>query len=393
MSKKSRRNRPNSKKKNKQNDQAVVKEEEEVLAPVVAEVEEKEEEKAEIDMSSGSKKQMTVDSLKIPAKSKMVKTSMSTVDVKQLSNFISADWLAEISQFVNEVDFETFGKMNSAAYRQLFFRLATAANLTAEATSFVLLLMTLIKNKGRILNAMADEEIVKSSDMAKMALKFITDHCVQYVNDEKRQVAKNFPVVKGPESFSSLSVLYASMFNKNITAHWLIYQSYFANQNLSDFLQDLNEMAARYQWTQQITNTKNESKKRPKDKNVGTFYREIYKNQRSDNHDFLTVSGDAYIFRATKPEKKPISIRDIIKYIRECNLDKKEDKQKFMFIHAEWKLFHPAFDENGTQMYDYDKDGVKSATEKNGLLAKLMIDANPVQFVYESELVKPIAIV
>lgn len=333
----------------------------------------------------------TVDSLKIPGQSKKIKNELAAVDVNQWSNFVSVDWLSEIADFTKEVDFDTFGKMNSAAYRKLFFRLAASAKLTAEATSFVLLLMTLIKNKARIINAMADEEITKNSEMAKMALNFISQTCVQYVNDEKRQISKNFPIVKGPESFSSLSVLYASMFNKDIRAHWLIYQSYFANQNLSAFLQDLNEMAMRFQWTQLITNTKNESQKRPKDRKVGTFYREIYKNQVSDKHDFLSVAGEVYLFKGTS--NKAETVEEVIQYVRDCSLSKKMDIMPFIFIHAEWRMFHPAFDENGNQLFDYDPTGNRDPNTVNGLLAKLIQRSDPTTFVYTSELIIPIPVV
>ncbi len=211
----------------------------------------------------------------------------------------------------------------------------------------------------------------------KEALKFLNNRCCQYVYETGRVINKTFPIVKAPESFSSIAVFYAARYNRTVEAHWLIFQSYFANQMLSAFLQDLNEMAMRYLWTQLIRTTKNQSKSRPTNHEVGTFHREIYANQRRDRHPFLDRNSTNFQFPSAIMDGMAISLDDIIVYINLVRDDipnvkeLKTGKKDFLMIHPEWKKFHPAFDDKGDMLYDYDNKGERDTSKNPGMLANL----------------------
>jgi hypothetical protein len=318
--------------------------------------------------------------------------------------FFDETWTINADIYMETVDFDSFGKLDSKAYRLMFESLVLEKGLNTSVTNYVILLSVLIKNKERIVNAVKTYESLSTNPDLNAAVAFINNSMDQYVNQTVNTASKRFPIVKLPESYASVSVAYATYFNKNLTAGWMLMQSYFGNMAMSDFLQDLNESAMRYLWTQSTTTTKNLGKARATNRKIGTFYEDIYWNTKRDGYLFYLMDGKKFMFKKTETEagmESPVTIEDLVEYFLEVRKTEKFEKPEnlnkkltdFKFVHQDWKRFHPAFyksltdETNMIQRFEYDRiTGYRMAYEDGmvGLLSDLL--KNEVEYFFSGAL-------
>lgn len=282
---------------------------------------------------------------------------MVTTDtmITNFGSFSTADFIAAAITFVANIDFDSFGVMNSALYRALFMKLVSDHNLTPEAISFVILLATIVKSKSRIISAYNNVAASAKNAHTQSAIQFITNHTSQYVNVTGRNATQNMPLVKIPESFSSVSTFYFAAMHPNITVSKLINNVFFGNQYLSEFLQDLHEAYERYYWTQVVRSTNNKTSARPRDRPVGTFFTDIYENRKTDSNPFKIANGNTIVFgniptgqTASATAAMAVTLNDIASYIGsakssiQANVPTAKDLT-FRWFHSEFRAFHPAY--------------------------------------------------
>lgn len=297
--------------------------------------------------------------------------------VSDFSSFVDNDFFTAADTFMDSVNFESFGKMNGAVYR-LMFEEATRS-MTTSGRNYIILLCTLVKNRSRILSSAATIPETSADEGLKEAILFIKDHMVQYVSESVKSKPMRFPVVKVPESFASVATLYAASFFKGLGVTSLISTSYFGHLDLSDFLQDLNEMYTRFAWTQVNRTTRNTTSGRTAERKVGTFYEDIYSNCKTDSLPVYDKSGQKASFDTEKGKHSGFrSLDNVLFYI---NANKKAGTDtvtldSFMFVHQDWRRFHPAFemssDSIATQSYDYDLKTGRKSNKAEGMLKDLI---------------------
>jgi len=162
------------------------------------------------------------------------------------------------------------------------------------------------------------------------------------------------PLIKLADSYSSLSVLYFSTYMPDATATELMATSFFGMVHLSDFLQDLHEMFARFFWMVTVSSTHNTGAGRNPKHKVSVFYTEIYANTKSDNLYPLTAGAVPITTGFT-------TIEDVALYIVMVKSDAGVTVTRDVTVtppRKDWRMFHPRYatasDGACTRAGDYD---------------------------------------
>jgi len=257
--------------------------------------------------------------------------------VANVASFLSVDFKNVAKAMMAQVSFETFGKMDSAAYRIAFEETCARANISSTVRNIVILFSVMIKNRDRVIRAIEGSTGLLAIDEVMEAKAFLTRHCTNYVTNQRLK----YPFVKIPESFASLSAVYFAAFNDEASVTAIFSTTWFSHLPLSQFLQDLAEMYMRFLWTQIITSTKNTGASRDSDRSVGTFYPDIYDNAISDSEAMVDYEGDPY----TRAMVKVGSVIAFVNWVRtQSGLPPLAANKKILLPPREdWRFFHPKF--------------------------------------------------
>lgn len=314
-----------------------------------------------------------------------VNAAVNDAMLANFATFLGADFQAAVKHITDNTQFENFGKMNADLYRMLFYDISDKAGIAIEVQSVVIFLCIMIKSKDRIQKALRANSVLTTNATVVAAQNFIKDHCSDYVTNNPGK----FPVVKIPESFSTLAMVYFCGFFENLTMTALLSQQWFGHLKLSEFLQDLHEMFMRFHWTQIVKKTKNTTASRNAVHKVGTFYTEIHENVISDSFPLKTYAG-------ADVATDMVTIENLVNYINALRVTAVTavghtapalagPQAEVMPPREDWKMFHPKYTRNTVTTThfepqitgDYDRNtGAFDATLPDGLLSDWRAQVN-----------------
>lgn len=196
------------------------------------------------------------------------------------------------------------GLMDSNKYRAKFYKIATSKRFTPIEIFHIIGAAVAIKNKDRILNSLST---VTSASMAGRVLSFYRNNTQQYVP----QTSSNenlFPVVKIPESFPSIAVIWAILIEcektnketdavKNTNFERIMHTLFFPQFNLEDTIAARHKDWERDEFwgTTEDTGKVQKSRYESRPKTVRLQFHEDYYNQKAgDNYVLLAPDGSSY---------------------------------------------------------------------------------------------------
>lgn len=204
-----------------------------------------------------------------------------------------------------EVDWTSFGKMNSHIYRKLLMERFAKANLTSEEVFMIYFLFSAVKNQERVLDGLD----TMSDDMKALAWfskvrAFVDSNLTQYVSAKKK--TKKFPAVNIPVTFPGLDLLCWAIWVPS--SSWSLTEMYrrttTSQLDLDDMAQSRAKEGYAYFWNEIVVGTKNPDAKDLK-LPAPAMREEYYKNSANDKYPLIswelkivTIPRDGYSERA-----------------------------------------------------------------------------------------------
>lgn len=217
-----------------------------------------------------------------------------------------------------EVDWTSFGKMNSHIYRKLLMERFAKANLTSEEVFMVYFLFSAVKNQERVLEGMDTmSDNMKALGWFSKVRAFVDSNLTQYVSAKKK--TKKFPAVNIPVTFPGLDLLCWAIWVP--VDNWSLTEMYrrttTSQLDLDDMAQSRAKEGYAYFWNEIVIGTKNPD---AKDLNLPApaMREDFYKNSANDKYPLIT-----WDLKILQPPKNGYSERALVEWYYNVKLELK----------------------------------------------------------------------
>lgn len=224
-------------------------------------------------------------------------TTLNTDSFSAILTLIGAILPADL----NPVDFVDFGKMTSHIYRAKFYKvvqeMVDSGEIQYSSVSVVIYFATLIKNKKRIVDAMANlSPKYGTTTWFQDTLKFYQTACVQYVSEAERTGL--FPVVNIPSCQPNLAAHFFKMHlmrdgkaRSDVDLFKIFMENlWFCQLRVTEALKNKHQDWENKFWTQTVKKSKNPDSGRYEK----GFNQTYYETKRADDYGFI-VNGQESI--------------------------------------------------------------------------------------------------